>query len=169
MPLIFIGVGSNIEPEKNLTHSLQLLNESMPVRAISTHYRTSPLNGRSEQDDYINGVWKIESELSPSDLKKLVLSPIEKACGRKRTSDKYASRPVDLDILLWGDMLIPGSLPDPDLFTRPFLAFPLLELSPALILPGETVLFREQIALLPPPDCVDTEITNHLNEILTTN
>lgn len=163
---VFIGVGSNINPEENLPKALELLKEAVHVRAVSAHFRTAPLAGRTEQDDYVNGVWKIETDTPPDLLKEEVLRPIESACGRVRTEDSYASRPVDLDVILWGDLIVPGKIPDPDLYTRNFLAFPLLELEPEIFLPGEDVPFSEQVALLTPPMHVDVHLTETLRALM---
>lgn len=166
MPVVFLGIGSNIKPEIHLSLALELLKKEVEVLAVSSHYRTAPLAGRVEQEDYINGVWKIRSDLSYDELKDDVLRPIEENCGRERTEDKYASRPIDIDIILWGDEVVPDLLPDPDLFTREFLAFPLLELAPAMILPGETEAFREQVGLMEPPRHLDKEITELLQQAI---
>lgn len=166
MPIVYLGIGSNIQPEIHLSLALELLKQEVEVLAISSHYRTAPLAGRVDQEDYINGVWKISSDLSYDELKEDVLRPIEENCGRERTEDKYASRPIDIDIILWGDEVVPKLLPDPDLFTREFLAFPLLELEPAIILPGETEAFREQVGLMEPPKLLDRGITDLLQQAL---
>jgi 7,8-dihydro-6-hydroxymethylpterin-pyrophosphokinase len=71
-------------------------------------------------------------------LKFEVLRRIEAALGRRRGPDKYAPRPIDLDLLLYGDSVVEEPdlvLPDPDLRTRPFLAAALQELAPGLIEP----------------------------------
>ncbi len=164
MPIVYLGIGSNIKPEIHLSLALELLKSEVKVLAISSHYRTAPLAERVEQEDYINGVWKISSDLSYDELKDDVLHPIEEDCGRERSEDKYASRPIDIDIILWGDEVCQGLLPDPDLFTREFLAFPLLELAPAIILPGETEAFREQVGFMEPPQHLDKEITALLQQ-----
>jgi 2-amino-4-hydroxy-6-hydroxymethyldihydropteridine diphosphokinase len=134
----YIGVGSNIDPMKNIERAMSLLISRVKVTAVSTMYRTKPLGGRL-QKDYINGVWAVETVLSPRGLKETVLAPTETLLGRIRTEDAYASRTIDLDLLLYGDIGIHEDgliVPDPDIFTRPFIAIPLCEIAPGLILPG---------------------------------
>lgn len=134
---IFIAVGSNIEPEQHISRALRLLAGGVTVRASSTFYRTAAL-GRGEQPRFLNGVWRIETSLSARELKFAVLREIESKLGRIRTADKCAARTIDLDILLYDDSIIRESdlyIPDPDVRTRPFLAVPLLELSPDLVMP----------------------------------
>jgi 7,8-dihydro-6-hydroxymethylpterin-pyrophosphokinase len=71
-------------------------------------------------------------------LKFEVLRGIEAELGRVRTEDKYAARTVDLDIAIYGDAVVSEPdlrIPDPDIRKRPFIAVPLLELAPFLMLP----------------------------------
>jgi dihydroneopterin aldolase/2-amino-4-hydroxy-6-hydroxymethyldihydropteridine diphosphokinase len=133
----FIGVGSNIEPERNITDALARLSKHVDIKGISTFYKTTPIL-RKDQDDYLNGVWQISTSMPPRELKFDVLRKIEKELHRNKESDKYAPRTIDLDLLLFGDLVIHESdlaIPDPDICKRSFIAFPLSELNPDLILP----------------------------------
>jgi len=134
----FIGVGSNINPEENTRRALRLLAERLRVMRVSTVYRTEAL-GRPDDPGFYNCVVEIETEIPPEDLKRRVLRRIEADLGRSRTSDKYAPRTIDLDVLLYADVVVSAGelvLPDPDITKRPFLAIPLRELAPDLTLPG---------------------------------
>ena len=131
MARVVIGVGANISPEANIRRGLELLAEHTRVLAISTFYR-SPALARPEQADYLNGAVAIETELSPADLKAL-LRMIEHALGRQRTPDKLAARPIDLDVLVFGREL---AAPREQLEARAFVALPLAELAPELVIPG---------------------------------
>ena len=133
----YISVGSNIEPEKNIPEALEKLKKYVSVKAISTFYRTVPI-GRPEQPAFLNGVWQIDAEQSARELKFDILRQIEAELGRVRTEDKYAARTIDLDIALYDDMVIDEPdlrIPDPNIRQRPFIAVPLLELAPRLVLP----------------------------------
>ncbi|MBT3879194.1 MAG: 2-amino-4-hydroxy-6-hydroxymethyldihydropteridine diphosphokinase [Candidatus Scalindua sp.] len=133
----FIGVGSNIQPERNIIDALQRLSKHVDITGISSFYKTTPLL-RENQDNYLNGVWQISSLMPPRELKFGVLRMIEEELHRSRESDKYASRTIDLDLLLYGDRSIHEedlTIPDPDIFKRSFIAFPLSELNPDLIMP----------------------------------
>jgi len=133
----FIAVGSNVAPEENIPEALGQLQKHTQVITCSTFYRTPPLN-RPEQSTFINGVWEIETSLLPRALKFDLLRPIEARLGRVRSKDKYAPRPIDLDILLYGAWVMVEKdlrIPDPDLYSRAFLAWPLYELAPNRILP----------------------------------
>lgn len=138
---VFIGVGSNLEPERHVPRALELLAERAELVRVSTFYRNAALN-RPEQPDFLNGVVCIHTDIEPHRLKSDVLRDIERQLGRRRTADKYAARSIDLDILLYGDAVWADeelTVPDPDIRERPFLAVPLLELAPDLILPDSGV------------------------------
>ena len=135
---VYIGIGSNINPEDSIARALEFLSEKVQIRSISTFYRTEALE-RPDQPDYLNGVVKIETDLPPLELKSNVLLNIEKTLGRVRTDDKYAPRTIDFDILVYADEVIDCpelTIPDPDITARSFVAIPLHELAPDLILPG---------------------------------
>jgi len=137
MVVAYIGVGSNIRPEKNIRRALRLLATQVTINAISTFYRTEPVD-RPGQPFFCNGVVRIATDIPPAGLKERVLREIESRLDRRRTGDKSAPRTIDLDILLYGDQVIAGnglSIPDPSIARRPFLAFPLRELAPDLVLP----------------------------------
>lgn len=138
MARAFVAVGSNIEPEENVRKGVAKLAAQVDVLGLSTFYRTPPL-GRPEQAAFINGIVEIETELSPRDLK-AALRKIETECGRVRTDDRYAARTLDLDVIVYEDLAITQeglTLPDPEIPVRPFLAVPLAELAPELLLAGD--------------------------------
>ncbi|MBI2435881.1 MAG: 2-amino-4-hydroxy-6-hydroxymethyldihydropteridine diphosphokinase [Candidatus Hydrogenedentes bacterium] len=135
---VFIGLGSNIEPEKNIELALLALRRQVQLTALSTFYETEPID-RPGQAPYVNGVAAAATFSGPRPLKFAVLRPIEEAQGRVRTEDRYAPRTIDLDILLYDDWVLHEDglvLPDPDLSKRPFLAKCVQELRPGLCLPG---------------------------------
>lgn len=125
----FIAVGSNINPEQNIPAALIALMKKTWVGNSSTFYRTEPV-GRAGQRHFVNGLWQIETDLSPVRIRDHVLRPIEAALGRMRTQDKYAPRVIDLDLVLYDDLVIDDGtlrLPHPDI-VRPFVCVPILEL-----------------------------------------
>jgi 2-amino-4-hydroxy-6-hydroxymethyldihydropteridine diphosphokinase len=149
MPRVFVSVGSNVDPEENVTHALRLLNHEVGIRAISTFYRTPALN-RPQDPPFVNGVVEVGDTLRPLDLKRL-LQNIERAEGRERTADRCAPRTVDLDLLLFSDQVLSSdglTLPHPDIRERAFVAIPLLELAPELVLPDSGTALRSVAQLL---------------------
>ncbi len=145
MARAFVSVGSNIEPEKNVRAALQRLGEQVTIRAVSTVYLTEPI-GPAGQPPYYNCVADVETDLTPLGLKQKVLRGIETALGRSRTADKYAPRTIDLDLILYDEVVMTTDelvLPDPDILQRPFLAAAMRELAAGLVLPGSGKSFND--------------------------
>lgn len=134
----FIGIGSNIgDSTKNCTASIIKLTEDKRVRLISRSffYVTSPVSA-IEQKDFINCVVCIIWAGSPFDLLEL-LNSIEEIMGRSR-GDKNGPRTIDLDILLFGDLVLNSpslKIPHPELHKRKFAIIPCIEIEPAIIHP----------------------------------
>jgi 2-amino-4-hydroxy-6-hydroxymethyldihydropteridine diphosphokinase len=142
----YVGVGSNLRPEVSIVAALDRLMQSVRVTDSSTFYRTPALN-RPGTPDFLNGVWRLETGLDARALKFTVLRRIEDELGRTRTADRYAPRTIDLDLLVYGASVINDAdlrVPDPDIRVRAFIACPLLELAPELVLPDT----RERLASL---------------------
>jgi 2-amino-4-hydroxy-6-hydroxymethyldihydropteridine diphosphokinase len=141
MARAYVSMGSNVDPAGNTTQALCALSRAVHITNISTIYLTEP-EGRPEQPQYYNGVVEIETDIPPVELKHGVLRRIEEALGRERSDDKYAARTIDLDLLLYDELVMTTAdltLPDPDIVRRPFLAIPLHELAPGLVLPGSGI------------------------------
>ncbi|MCZ6531032.1 MAG: 2-amino-4-hydroxy-6-hydroxymethyldihydropteridine diphosphokinase [Chloroflexi bacterium] len=127
--LAFIALGSNIQPEVHLPEAISQLQSVGQMMAVSRAYQSKPEGGRS-QPDFLNAAVLINVTEAPAGVRTL-LREIETALGRVRTEDKYASRTIDLDLVLLGDRVDPDfPLPDPDILTRGRLAVPLAELAP---------------------------------------
>jgi 2-amino-4-hydroxy-6-hydroxymethyldihydropteridine diphosphokinase len=139
MARAFVSIGSNIEPEANIEEALRRLARRVDVMGVSTFYRSEPV-GPPGQPPFLNGVVEVRTELPPRELKFAALRRIERELGRVRTADRYAPRPIDLDLLIYDECVTASrelTLPDPDITSRPFLAVPLGELAPDLVLPGD--------------------------------
>ena len=151
MARVFIGIGSNIEPAKNVRAAIRSLAQQTHVAGISMVYCSGALD-RPEQPHYFNCVVEIKTEAPPTEVKHGILRPIENSLGRKRSEDKYAPRTIDLDLILYGDLAMDAEdikLPDPEILERPFLAIPLFELAPDLVLAGYNLRIGEIAARLP--------------------
>jgi len=140
----FVAVGSNLDPETHILAALRALQARVQVRAVSAFYQTPALPapagsiGPQPAPFFLNGVFRIETALEPRAVKFAVLRPIEAGLGRVRTADRYAPRTLDLDLILHGRTVALERdlrLPDPGIRTRNFIAVPLLELAPDLVLP----------------------------------
>jgi len=129
LALAYVSVGSNIEPEFHIEAALSFLIDTRLVTAVSTFHRTEPI-GRPEQDPYLNGVFEIRTNLPACEVTPVILHPIETELGRVRSEDKFASRTLDLDLILYNDLEICSPsllLPHPDI-ERSFVLGPVLEL-----------------------------------------
>ena len=132
MSIAFIGIGTNMGDRalniKNATNALKHLPETT-VLAVSNIYETEPW-GLKEQPNFLNGVIKISTELSPNALLGALLG-IEAAMGRVREI-KNGPRVLDLDLLIYDDVRINSKelmLPHPYILEREFVLKPLTELN----------------------------------------
>lgn len=156
MNTAFISVASNICPETHIREAIARLTESCRVLAISRCFVTEAITAAGQgqatgQPYFINCVALIETASEPRELKYEILRPLEQALGRVRTQDKYAPRPIDLDILLFNDASYADhgiTLPDPDIFTRWFLARGIQDIAAMAIDTVETPRFRNLLASL---------------------
>ncbi len=147
---VFVGVGSNIEPNSNVKNALVALHRAVGVRALSTFYRTPALD-RPGDPPFVNGVVELTDALTALQVKQL-LRRTEEALGRRRGSDRYAPRTIDLDLLIYGDLVCNSEelrLPDPTILERPFVAIPLREIAPDLVIPGSGATLRSLVASIP--------------------
>jgi 2-amino-4-hydroxy-6-hydroxymethyldihydropteridine diphosphokinase len=166
MPIVYIGIGSNIDPEANIPAALRLLSRSVRVVAVSTFYRTEPIGAFGPP--FINGAIAIETDISPRKLNYDVLRKIESDLGRQRSEDKCSPRTIDLDIIVYGELQIHEPdmrLPDPDILTRAFVAQPLFELDPEMIVPELGIRLADVVTSLP-VDAMQplTEFTSAMRE-----
>ena len=130
--IAYLSLGSNIEPETNLRTALELLAAQTRLISVSSVWETRPA-GLGGQPNFLNAAAVVETDLTAEQLKQEVLVSIEKRLGRVRQADKYAARPIDLDIILFNqDVFELGNrhIPDPEIVERPFVAIPLAEIAP---------------------------------------
>jgi 2-amino-4-hydroxy-6-hydroxymethyldihydropteridine diphosphokinase len=116
-------LGSNIEPAVHLPQAVALLKDDLTILRWSSIWESASAD--CCYPDYLNMAVLVTTELAASDLKQQVLRPLEARMGRVRTEDKNASRPIDLDIILFD-----GEVLDPTLWQQVHLAVPVAELFP---------------------------------------
>ena len=138
--LVFVAMGSNIDPLGNMPAAAEMLADALEVSSVSSVYETDPV-GRIDQPRFLNAALLARTTLTPEELKLGLLRPIEARLGRVRTSDRNAPRTIDLDIALFGDLVVddPASgiqIPDPDIERRAHLALPLADLAPGFVHPA---------------------------------
>ena len=139
MAKVYIGLGSNMQsPRQQVTtalHELDQIENTLLVR-YSSLYQTKPV-GSQDQDDYVNAVAVLHSELSPANLLD-ELHRIENTHQRIR-QQRWGSRTLDLDILLYDGITMADpdlTLPHKEIANRLFVLVPLAEMAPDLCLPG---------------------------------
>jgi len=138
MTIAYIGLGSNMEsPIRHITTAIKSLGEIPSTRIInaSSLYKSKPI-GPQNQDDYINAVVQIETELEPTELLNS-LQAIENEHGRVRTKH-WGSRTLDLDILMFGHEIIQNirlTVPHPEIANRSFVLVPLAEINSTCAIP----------------------------------
>lgn len=149
MPEVFVGMGSNVEPEAHLRRALTALEQRFGPLRRSTAYR-NPAVG-FDGNDFINLVVAFETAAAVTDVA-LALSDIENDSGRDRSAPKFAPRSLDLDLLLYGDSVNPDgtpSLPREEILDRVFVLGPLAELAPDRVHPTEGRTYAELWADFP--------------------
>jgi 2-amino-4-hydroxy-6-hydroxymethyldihydropteridine diphosphokinase len=136
MAEVFIGVGSNVAPEENIRGALGLLEQHFGALRCSRAYR-NPAVG-FEGDAFINMVVGFDTDRTVTEVA-MILAEVENASGRDRSQAKYGPRALDLDLLLFGDMVSGQGpvLPREEILERAFVLGPLAELAPDLMHPVE--------------------------------
>ncbi len=129
MAQVFIGVGSNIDRDENIRSGIRVLREQFTNVSISTLYETSAVG--FEGDNFYNMVVSLETDLQPRELQEK-LHDIENQFGRKRGGPRYVSRTLDLDLLLYDDLVCDEEglqIPREDVTKFAFVLLPLSEMA----------------------------------------
>ncbi|WP_392558966.1 2-amino-4-hydroxy-6-hydroxymethyldihydropteridine diphosphokinase [Orbus mooreae] len=141
MAIVFIALGANLgDPSSQANDAIEAIKTltSTQVLQVSPFYRSKPL-GPQDQPDYLNAVLKIETTLLPLELLSAV-QEIEKNLGRVRKSNRWGPRTLDLDILLYDDLILTSeilTIPHYDMKNREFVLYPLFDIAPELVLPDK--------------------------------
>jgi 2-amino-4-hydroxy-6-hydroxymethyldihydropteridine diphosphokinase len=154
----YLGLGSNVgDPAAHLRAALELLEaEGIEIDAVSSTYVTEPVGEVLDQPDFLNAAVRIRTGLEPEELLD-ACKRVEAARGRSFEAPRHSPRPLDVDLLLLGDLELSSdrlTLPHREVTTRRFVLVPLLELDPELTLPDGTRL-AEALARLGPGQRVD--------------
>ena len=130
MPIAYLGLGSNLDAEQNLRLAIRELRSRFSLQKFSAVYRSKALG--FDGDDFLNAVACIESELTPHDLCS-ELELIHDVAGRNRTSERFSSRTLDIDLLLYDQLVLndpPVRVPRKDVLRFSFVLGPLADIAP---------------------------------------
>ncbi|HNP37733.1 MAG TPA: 2-amino-4-hydroxy-6-hydroxymethyldihydropteridine diphosphokinase [Woeseiaceae bacterium] len=139
---VYLGLGSNISAEENLALGIRELRWRFGSLNLSPVYRNAALGFAG--DDFLNMVVGLETSDPPEELLAQI-ELIHALAGRNRGSGRYTSRPLDIDLLLYGDQVLDlprCHVPRSDVLEYSFVLRPLAEIAPALVHPetGKTML-----------------------------
>ena len=137
MAIAYIGIGSNLgNRQENCLHAIELLEEKgIIVKKRSSMHETEPW-GVKDQPRFINMTIEIETGLEPKEFLR-ILKNVERELGREK-SFKWGPRSIDLDILLFDDLVLKEDdleIPHPFMHDRDFVLKPLCEIAPDRIHP----------------------------------
>jgi 2-amino-4-hydroxy-6-hydroxymethyldihydropteridine diphosphokinase len=149
----YLGLGSNVgDSAAHLRAAIELLGErGVEVDAVSSAYLTEPVGEILDQPDFLNAAIRIRTALEPEQLLD-VCKAVEAERGRSFEAPRHSPRPLDVDLLLLGEIELQSerlTLPHPEVSSRRFVLAPLLELDPDLALPDGTRLADALAALGP--------------------
>jgi 2-amino-4-hydroxy-6-hydroxymethyldihydropteridine diphosphokinase len=136
MAEVYLGLGSNLgDRENNLRAAMHHLCGIGEITAVSPIYETEPW-GLREQPPFLNAACAVRTDCAPLDLLHLVKS-IEEVLGRRPTV-RWGPRIIDIDILLYDDVVIATpelTIPHPSLPERAFVLIPLADIAPQVVHP----------------------------------
>ena len=135
MSIAYLGLGSNIDAEKNIASGIRALREAFDKVEISPVYQTPSFG--FEGEDFINLAARVETGMGPLQLKQF-LNGLEDDHGRSRDVPKYSDRTLDVDILLFDDLYLLSpvlKIPRDEILTAVHVLKPLADLAPDFMHP----------------------------------
>src|SRR5579871_3598680 len=135
MSQVYVAIGSNVDPLGNISKAANELQRIFPSARFSSWYRNAAVG--FEGDDFVNGVVGFTTDLP---LRAVIekLHAVEALCGRPRNAPRWAPRSMDLDVLLYDNIVCSEptmTLPRPDLLKRPYMLGPMAEIAPEVVHP----------------------------------
>jgi 2-amino-4-hydroxy-6-hydroxymethyldihydropteridine diphosphokinase len=135
MSTAYLGLGSNIDATAHIRSGIEALREAFSPVELSPIYRAPAVGFHG--NDFINLVARIETELTPLDLKRF-LHALEDRHGRDRAQPKFSDRTLDIDILLYDDLYLLSpelEIPRDEILTAAHVLKPLADLAPDVLHP----------------------------------
>ncbi len=148
----YLGLGSNVGDRRA---NLQAAAEALPAHGVrvltsSSTYDTDPVGEILDQPSFLNACLRIETELEPESLLR-ACKAVERDLGRQAGGPRHGPRPIDVDVLLLGDLehhSADMTVPHAQVTSRRFVLVPLLELDMTLATPAGLEL-AQALAVLP--------------------
>ncbi len=134
---VYLVIGSNINPQHHLPKAVELLAENCRIQAVSTAWESQAVG--SDGPNFINAGLCLLTEFDLPEFNEKVIRSIESSLGRVRSTDKYAPRSIDLDIMLWDGK--PFRL---EQWNLAHVVLPMAEISPQL----EHPITRQKLSLV---------------------
>jgi 2-amino-4-hydroxy-6-hydroxymethyldihydropteridine diphosphokinase len=136
----YLGLGSNVGDRRGYLEAAvaRLPHHGVRVVASSSTYETEPVGEVLDQPDFLNAALRVETDLGPEELLD-ACKAVERDLGRRPETIRHGPRPVDVDVLLLGDLEHESRrlrLPHGEVTARRFVLVPLLELDPDLATPA---------------------------------
>jgi 2-amino-4-hydroxy-6-hydroxymethyldihydropteridine diphosphokinase len=137
MSTAWLGLGSNVNAEANIRAGIEALREEFENVGLSPVYTSTAVG--FDGDDFINLVARVETGLQPTELRQF-LRDLEDRYGRKRDLPKFSDRSLDIDILLYDDLVLLSpilEIPRAEILKFSHVLKPLADLEPDLMHPTE--------------------------------
>lgn len=127
---VYLGLGSDLgDRQRNLAVALRRLEPLARIEAVSSLYETDPI-GPQDQPPFLNAACRVVTGLQPKGLLRH-LAEVERELGRRR-GERWGPRPIDIDLLLYGELVLDEEglvVPHPELHQRAFVLTPLAEIA----------------------------------------
>ena len=146
MAKVYLGLGSNVEPRRYLRLGIRELGQKFGVLELSNVYRSKAVGFAGE--DFLNLVVGLNTDQSPEEIHE-VIEAMHVLAGRQRGESRYSPRTLDIDLLLYDDLILdepPLRLPRADILKYSFVLGPLAEIAPDLRHPQTGKLITEHWA-----------------------
>lgn len=143
MAIVYLGLGSNVDANRNLALGIRELQNAYGELRVSPVYRSAPVG--FDGDDFLNLVVELQATESPQEIHERI-ERIHDLAGRVRSSHAYISRTLDIDLLLYDDLVLTDGtlrIPRTDVLAYSFVLRPLAELAPELRHPVTGKTLRE--------------------------
>jgi 2-amino-4-hydroxy-6-hydroxymethyldihydropteridine diphosphokinase len=149
---VYIALGSNLyNKEENMSKAINFIEGLDNIRLVKqSGFLATKAEGFHSDNDFLNAVVQVDCKMYPENLLRELLA-IEQQMGRERKEPGYSDRPIDLDIIAFGNMVYKSralTLPHPEMHKRRFVLQPLCDIAPTWIHPKLNIGAEELLRLI---------------------